>query len=819
MPGGPSALSATTEQQDGSAEVRAERRGGHSGVAPGARWSARVRACLPVELFAAAARCSLRFLHRDPLCRRGLDSAHRSAPLAAASSIAHPRRCAPPLSTRRHTHTRKLASTLRASAPIAPHRVSFSSLSLSSPLPRPNVSIRPGTRRQRQLWHGEPAHADGGTDAGNGKLGQNTTRSAAAAKTTHSIELPRYREDPAGGSLARHWFVDCACFVWQIADARTYAGVDKGVMGGGVGGPSGASLASAMRPSAAGVDGSAFMHAYNQGPQHGPMASMPLHVQQQQHAAQQRAMAQMASARMMQPGPQQSRPLPSGPDFADQFMAMELQHKQQKEFEQIFAGGGGPQQQHGPDAWAMDFAAKEAQHRQQHMMQSQQHAMMRAQAAQHQHTSHWGRTGMAGGMMMGGGYASQMMGGGMYSQMQHHPMHMGPSSIAAQQRSSSVQIQEVPDSTAAGPQQAAPATAQADDEAEDNLYAEAATDNEFEEAYRNATGYGSQADWGSQYNAESQAAPAQESNMGGGMSKQMIDDLMNSDNPKWRNSKFLAFIDKISKGEIEFKDNQAIDKGPQPQRAAGSEEWAGEYAQNAAQLGAEWADQFSTQKHHPASWGDSASSSSVSASAQAAMAEGQNADASWLEDYAASGEADTEFRDFDWAAALAKAKESIPERKDPAYAFTDASANPSMGTDPALAFDRGVQLFREGKLKEAILAFESVVQAVPDHADAWSYLGEAQAHNEEENNAIAAFLKCVSIDPYNLKALLQLGVSYTNDLEESRALNYLKTWLQNNPDYQSAALTQAKQQADEFEQMYGSNKNNGMYSCKCSSHA
>ncbi len=41
------------------------------------------------------------------------------------------------------------------------------------------------------------------------------------------------------------------------------------------------------------------------------------------------------------------------------------------------------------------------------------------------------------------------------------------------------------------------------------------------------------------------------------------------------------------------------------------------------------------------------------------------------------------------------------------------------------------------------------------------------------------------MDPYNLDALMMLGVSYTNDLESSRALNYLKRWLENNPDYQN----------------------------------
>lgn len=54
----------------------------------------------------------------------------------------------------------------------------------------------------------------------------------------------------------------------------------------------------------------------------------------------------------------------------------------------------------------------------------------------------------------------------------------------------------------------------------------------------------------------------QSSAMGMGMSAEMIENLMNSDKDKWRNSKFLKFINKIQKGEIEFKDNQAIEKVP-----------------------------------------------------------------------------------------------------------------------------------------------------------------------------------------------------------------------------------------------------------------
>jgi peroxin-5 len=150
------------------------------------------------------------------------------------------------------------------------------------------------------------------------------------------------------------------------------------------------------------------------------------------------------------------------------------------------------------------------------------------------------------------------------------------------------------------------------------------------------------------------------------------------------------------------------------------------------------------------------------------------------------------------------------------------------------------RLMKTGDLKQAILCFEAAVQRAPDNAEAWRFLvrvrasrsagrarnrrtpcvqGQAHAENENEPQAIAALLRAVQVDPYNLEvrlriharlcrqryrarrlcvqALMMLGVSYTNDLEEARALNYLKTWLLNNPDYQvrqcgASAQTQAE---------------------------
>ena len=39
-------------------------------------------------------------------------------------------------------------------------------------------------------------------------------------------------------------------------------------------------------------------------------------------------------------------------------------------------------------------------------------------------------------------------------------------------------------------------------------------------------------------------------------------------------------------------------------------------------------------------------------------------------------------------------------------------------------------------------------------------------------------------DAYNLDALLALGVSYVNELDQEKALKNLKAWVVNNPNFQ-----------------------------------
>lgn len=269
---------------------------------------------------------------------------------------------------------------------------------------------------------------------------------------------------------------------------------------------------------------------------------------------------------------------------------------------------------------------------------------------------------------------------------------------------------------------------------------------------------------------------------GMGLNQDMINQFLNSDNPKYRNSKFIRFLDQVQKGEVEFVDNQVIHKTPETKE----DEWASEFAGNLnprQKAAEEWAHQYEQ---------------GLQGGIQSENMAGQQ----WAEDFdaarmAAYGDAyGDEFKDFDWAQELMKAQQ-YERKEDPTYQF--ASNNPFLDHPDPLA--EGIRLMKEGDLKEAILAFEAAVQRTPDDAEAWKYLGQAQAENEQEAPAIAALLKAVSVDPYNLDALLMLGVSYTNDLEEARALNYLKTWLEHNPDFHGA-LGAHQERVKEYEEMY-----------------
>ncbi|MBA0838406.1 hypothetical protein Goarm_010470, partial [Gossypium armourianum] len=117
------------------------------------------------------------------------------------------------------------------------------------------------------------------------------------------------------------------------------------------------------------------------------------------------------------------------------------------------------------------------------------------------------------------------------------------------------------------------------------------------------------------------------------------------------------------------------------------------------------------------------------------------------------------------------------------YVFSDM--NPYVGHQNPLK--EGQELFRKGLLSEAVLALEAEVMKNPENAEGWRLLGITHAENDDDQQAIAAMMRAQEADPTNLEVLLALGVSHTNELEQTAALKYLYGWLRHHPKYGTLA--------------------------------
>ena len=83
------------------------------------------------------------------------------------------------------------------------------------------------------------------------------------------------------------------------------------------------------------------------------------------------------------------------------------------------------------------------------------------------------------------------------------------------------------------------------------------------------------------------------------------------------------------------------------------------------------------------------------------------------------------------------------------------------------------------------------MQAEPEHSTGWQTLGRAHADSDDDTRAIACLRRAVASDAHNLDALLALGVSYTNELDQTRALHHLQHWLESHPEFAGLELPKA----------------------------
>ncbi|XP_068085294.1 peroxisomal targeting signal 1 receptor [Anabrus simplex] len=123
----------------------------------------------------------------------------------------------------------------------------------------------------------------------------------------------------------------------------------------------------------------------------------------------------------------------------------------------------------------------------------------------------------------------------------------------------------------------------------------------------------------------------------------------------------------------------------------------------------------------------------------------------------------------------------LSDYNDPYKQYPFESENPMK--DQPNALEEGKRRLEAGDLSGAVLCFEAAVQRDPENSEAWQLLGMSQAENEQDPQAIAALKSCLSLDPGNLKALMAIAISYTNENYPYHAFHHLKEWLRHNPRY------------------------------------
>ncbi len=97
-------------------------------------------------------------------------------------------------------------------------------------------------------------------------------------------------------------------------------------------------------------------------------------------------------------------------------------------------------------------------------------------------------------------------------------------------------------------------------------------------------------------------------------------------------------------------------------------------------------------------------------------------------------------------------------------------------SNPYFGKSRDTLLFElQGKnLKETILVLEALCQSEPADASDWIKLGQAQAENEIDVQAIAAFYRATQVDPLNESALVGLAAACVNEFCVPDALEALE---------------------------------------------
>lgn len=250
--------------------------------------------------------------------------------------------------------------------------------------------------------------------------------------------------------------------------------------------------------------------------------------------------------------------------------------------------------------------------------------------------------------------------------------------------------------------------------------------------------------------------------------------MATSAEPKFRQSKFLDFVSKMNTGELKIVEEHLVEgEQERPQQR-----WDQEVrAEGGPEVGNVWASDFEKL--------------------------GPQAGSTWAEDSAKEGGPST--LPEEWANEFADhyTRVSPSDGTGEQRNYQVSSSNPFETTENP--FELGQDLYKNGLLSEAALAFEAAIGKEMHVAESWRMLGMVHAENDDDKQAIASMVNAHAADPTNLDILLDLGVSHTNELETHEALNYLRQWIGQHPEYKNAvALSSFQVNLEETIRMFDS---------------
>lgn len=144
----------------------------------------------------------------------------------------------------------------------------------------------------------------------------------------------------------------------------------------------------------------------------------------------------------------------------------------------------------------------------------------------------------------------------------------------------------------------------------------------------------------------------------------------------------------------------------------------------------------------------------------------------------------------------------LSEYYDPFKEYSYIKENPMLDMENAL--EKGKEFLKNGDIPSAVICFEAAVQRETENAEAWELLGVSQAENEKDPNAIVALKKALELNNLNLKVLMSLAISYTNESYQNQALKMLNQWMQANPKYATLYNSMRSSDTDGIEEIASS---------------